>query len=572
MRKSRYKKIIILGILLIFIGASIVPNISGNVGETIKRSNQDIVTNFLLNNDYVNVYWQFDDCSGDTLTDSIHSYDGAINGATWTTSGHSGCALIFDGVNDYVLLNAYSNELGLNKTDDSIYSFWFKSTTGGIIFSATASWGYNPELRIELCPNGTLMFKAWTQLCGIALFSSDTYNDGEWHHAEFYFNGITSNPTIDLVVDSVWDNSVTHWLCEIASDEFAKTRIGMHAYYSTDHFDGYIDDFKIIKFEQGNDQAAPSIDGPTEGNPNIEYEYTFVTNDPEEDEIFIQIDWDDGTDIEWVGPFDSGEEVTIDHKWVEEGFYEIRAKSKDRWDDSSWSPKYEVKIGNQPPEIPDVSGPKFGDIDVEYTFSFISYDTDENDIYYYIDWGDGTNEDWFGPFASGLEITASHTWTSEAIYSVKAKAKDEFGFESDYSEPHLIYIGNHAPEKPEISGKTKGKPEVEYDYKIYSIDADGDNISKFVIDWGDDTGDVVINGPFESGEEITASHAWASEGTYTIRVKAEDTWGAEGEWGIFKVTMPRNKVLVNSLFIQLLESIFDKLPNIFPILKNLINN
>lgn len=570
MRKSRYKKIFVLGILLFFIGASIVPNISGNVGKSAIRSNNEIVTNFLLSNDYYNAYWKFDDCGGSTLTDSAHDYDGTINGATWTTSGHSGCALIFDGDNDYVLLNAHSEEIGLNKTDDSIYSFWFKSTDGGIIFSATASWGYNPELRIELCPNGTLMFKAWTQLCGIALYSSDTYNDGDWHHAEFYFNGITANPTIDLFVDNVLDNTVTHWLCEIANDEFAKTKIGMHAYYSTDCFNGYIDEFEIIKYEQGNDQAPPTIDGPTEGKPNVEYEYTFITEDPEEDEVYIQIDWDDGTDIDWIGPFDSGEEVTIDHEWDDEGVYEVKAKSKDRWDDSSWSPLYEVRIGNQPPDIPEISGPIFGDVEFEYTFSFISNDVDGNDIYYYVSWGDGTNDDWFGPFASGAEATASHTWTSEDVYYIKAKAKDEFGSESDFSEPYLIKIGNHAPEKPEISGKTKGKAEVEYEYTFVSNDADVDDISRYVINWGDDTGDVVITGPFASGEEVSASHAWSSEGTYTITAKSEDIWGMESEWGQLKVTMPRNKILVNSLFLQLLEQLFERFPNIFPVLKHLI--
>ena len=570
MSKSIYKKILVIGILLFFIGASIVPNISGNIGKSTNTLKNEIVTNFPLDNDYINVYWHFDDCSGDILTDSAHDYDGAINGPTWTSDSHSGCALIFDGVDDYVLLNDYSEQLGLNKTDDSVYSFWFKSTGEGLIFSQTAPWGYSPELRIELCPNGTLLFKAWTNLCGISIYSINPYNDGEWHHAEFYFNGITANPTIDLFVDGDWDNTVTHWLCEIANDDFGKTKIGMHAYYSTDYFDGYIDDFEIIKYEQGNDQSPPTIDGPTDGKPDTEYEYTFVTEDPEGDEIYIEIDWDDGTDIEWVGPFESGEEVTIDHEWDQEGLYEVKARSKDRWGHSSWSPIYEVKIGNQPPEVPEISGPTLGDVEVEYTFSFISYDSDENDIYYYVDWDDGTFDDWFGPYNSGEEVTASHTWNSKDIYSIRAKAKDEFGSESEFSEPYMINIGNIAPEKPDISGKTKGKPGVEYEYTFVSNDADGDDIARYTINWGDDTGDIVITGPFASGEEITASHTWTSEGSYTITAKAEDSWGAESDWGQLEVTMPRNKILDNSLFLHFLEKLFERFPNIFPILKNLI--
>ena len=61
MIKSRYKKIFVLGILLFFIGASIVPNISGNVGKSVIRSTNEIVTNFLLSNDYDNAYWEFDE-------------------------------------------------------------------------------------------------------------------------------------------------------------------------------------------------------------------------------------------------------------------------------------------------------------------------------------------------------------------------------------------------------------------------------------------------------------------------------------------------------------------------------
>ena len=33
-----------------------------------------------------------------------------------------------------------------------------------------------------------------------------------------------------------------------------------------------------------------------------------------------------------------------------------------------------------------------------------------------------------------------------------------------------------------------------------------------------------------SGEMIKASHAWFRIGTYNIRVKAKDEWGAESEW------------------------------------------
>ena len=48
-------------------------------------------------------YWKLDENSGTTTADSSgYGNDGIINGATWT-SGKSGAALLFDGIDDYVL-------------------------------------------------------------------------------------------------------------------------------------------------------------------------------------------------------------------------------------------------------------------------------------------------------------------------------------------------------------------------------------------------------------------------------------------------------------------------------------
>jgi hypothetical protein len=51
------------------------------------------------------------------------------------------------------------------------------------------------------------------------------------------------------------------------------------------------------------------------------------------------------------------------------------------------------------------------------------------------DWGDGTISEWVGPFGSGLTATAQHSWTEKGTYSVRVKAKDIQGDESNWSEP-----------------------------------------------------------------------------------------------------------------------------------------
>ena len=61
-----------------------------------------------------------------------------------------------------------------------------------------------------------------------------------------------------------------------------------------------------------------------------------------------------------------------------------------------------------------------------------STDPEGDDLFYYIDWGDGSVEDWFGQYESGEEVKVSHRWDEEGTYAVRVKAKDIYGVESDW--------------------------------------------------------------------------------------------------------------------------------------------
>jgi hypothetical protein len=561
MQNMILKKEIAAVIIIFLIGMIITPNIGGNIGKIGDLLSGQIQSSLSSNDDYVNVYWMFDDCNGDTLTDSAHNYDGIINGATWTTDGYSGCALIFDGVDDYVDLGPHSAEILFNKTDDLIFSFYFNSTGAGYIFSSTAQWGNNPAFSIELLSNGSLFFNPWTQNCGIRHYSSNSYNDGIWHHVVYYFNGITTNPTVTLYVDGDFDSSITHWLCGISSNEYSKTKIGRHAHYEDDYFDGLIDDFKMIKYEKGDEQEPPTIDGPTEGDPNIKYNFSFTTIDPEGDDIWLYIDWDDGYPDEWIGPYKSGEEVIVKHKWPIDGLYNITAKSKDIWDDSRWSDPYQVRIGNQPPnQTLIINGPRFGDAGEELTYIIVAEDYEGNVVYYYVEWDDGTFDDWFGPYPSGAEAPATHVWEVDGDYKIRARAKDTLDSIGDWSEYYLIRIGDEYPSIPDINGQRIGTTGITYDYGFVSTDLDGDNIS-YEITWGDGTGD---NTSFHtSGEEVMVSHTWIEDGEYKIRARSQDEFGANSDWKEISVTMPRNKAIASSLLLRFLER--------YPLLNRLLN-
>ncbi len=92
------------------------------------------------------------------------------------------------------------------------------------------------------------------------------------------------------------------------------------------------------ELEQNQPPNEPSIDGSTSGKAGEEYDYTFSVIDPNDDVVYYYIEWGDGNIEDWIGSYDSGEEVIISHSWDEQKTYTIRAKAKDSHDaESDWT-------------------------------------------------------------------------------------------------------------------------------------------------------------------------------------------------------------------------------------------
>lgn len=154
-------------------------------------------------------------------------------------------------------------------------------------------------------------------------------------------------------------------------------------------------------------------------------------------------------------------------------------------------------------------------------------------------------------------VIASPSIANGALY-IGTRSGTLYKFEDVYQ--------NHPPYPPVITGETNGKIGTEYSYTFVSVDQDGDDISCYTIDWGDNSGDDVVTGPFASGEVVTVAHTWSEKGTYTIKAKAKDTNNLESDWETFKVIITRAKTTHNTLLLRLLE----RLPNAFPILRQLL--
>ncbi|OYT62544.1 hypothetical protein B6U81_00660 [Thermoplasmatales archaeon ex4484_30] len=104
-------------------------------------------------------------------------------------------------------------------------------------------------------------------------------------------------------------------------------------------------------------------------------------------------------------------------------------------------PSVAFRISNAPNPPSTPSGPKRIKAGIEYTYITSTTDIDGDKVYYKWDWGDGNTSNWIGPFDSGEKAEASHVWAKRGIYRIRVKAKDTFGFESDWSEPLHLYTG-----------------------------------------------------------------------------------------------------------------------------------
>jgi hypothetical protein len=92
-----------------------------------------------------------------------------------------------------------------------------------------------------------------------------------------------------------------------------------------------------------------------------------------------------------------------------------------------------VSTENYPPEQPDISGPSYITAGDEYIYGFETTDPEGDDVYYFVDWGDGTYSGWIGPYYSGTEAAAHHTYAEKGTITIHAKAKDNYGAESEWS-------------------------------------------------------------------------------------------------------------------------------------------
>ncbi len=178
-------------------------------------------------------------------------------------------------------------------------------------------------------------------------------------------------------------------------------------------------------------------------------------------------------------------------------------------------------IENDDPTQPQIGGPNEGSVGLDQTFSISSTDPDDNELSYIVDWGDETFDE-YGPFESGEEFDAIHSWQETDSYDILVTVSDGIGGVN--SNTHNIDIINNQPTAPSIDGPTEVMLDTEATFTISAVDSDGHDLL-YAVNWGDINIDHY--GPFESGEEFEATHTWNNPGDYEIVITVSD--GFEGE-------------------------------------------
>ena len=196
-------------------------------------------------------------------------------------------------------------------------------------------------------------------------------------------------------------------------------------------------------------------------------------------------------------------------------------------------------------------------------------------------YGNGTNSDflltktdsegntiWARTFdKTYLDEAETGQQTTDGGYILLGTTYDPWGSRSDVwmiKTDEYGYVTTR-PNTPTIAGKIDGAINTSYDYTITTTDPDNDDVQYF-INWQDAT--TTLTGFNASGKTLIVPHTWTVKGTYNITVKAIDKNCAESDWATLTVTMPCS---YNSRpLLQIFELLFQRFPNAFPLLRQLL--
>ncbi|MBE3136739.1 MAG: PKD domain-containing protein [Thermoplasmata archaeon] len=84
---------------------------------------------------------------------------------------------------------------------------------------------------------------------------------------------------------------------------------------------------------------TPTLRGRKIGTNGTAYRYTFSATDPDGGDVYYYLNWGDtywdGGAVGWIGPYKSGQKITLEKTWSEKGNYTVRVKASDQYNAKS---------------------------------------------------------------------------------------------------------------------------------------------------------------------------------------------------------------------------------------------
>ena len=288
---------------------------------------------------------------------------------------------------------------------------------------------YTPEIRDSvktlIMQNGPL---------GTYMWASDNFikwgrtNHGTTDYYPYIYSKLMQNTHTVIIVgwkdDPLIENG-GYWICKNSWG----TDWGYNGFFNI-AYDSLITGFHLywVDYDPNSYDWPPVADAGEPRGGSIGQEIIFDASrsfDPEDEVVAYHWDFGDGT---------NGSGTIITHAFSQLGTYIVNLTIIDNGNKTANDTiKVWIQEFNNPAYKPTIEGKSSGAVGKKYDYIFSSIDPEGNDVYYYIDWGDNTFEEWIGPYKSGEEITIAHKWSEQGSYILRAKAKDIFDAESDWA-------------------------------------------------------------------------------------------------------------------------------------------
>lgn len=167
----------------------------------------------------------------------------------------------------------------------------------------------------------------------------------------------------------------------------------------------------------------------------------------------------DGPILSWSWNFGDGTQgigKIVRHVYQRSGVFTVSLKVTDSQGCTGSDTSFAIITpSNYPPTQPRLNVTDASEGNISVSFTVVSSDPDQDDVYYHINWGDNTTTT-TPMFPSGIIISVTHTWDTPGTYTVHAVAIDEYNATSDATE--LVVIVNTPPPSTGSSAGTSLSP------------------------------------------------------------------------------------------------------------------